>query len=206
MNFARCLVVILISLFGTVVSTASFGQVIHWPSDTFQTLTGQEFTPQQIRSHTATVVLFLDPDCPVTQKYGATIRKLREEWESKDINVVAVYPVVNIDNSTIAEFAQAYRYDFSHLPDPQQQLAKQLTARTTPEAFLLDSLGQVRYRGAIDNWFYELGRYRRVVTEHYLKDALAAYLQGEPILLAKTEAVGCLIGTAMTEEPHHGHH
>ncbi|MEM9831985.1 MAG: redoxin domain-containing protein [Bacteroidota bacterium] len=206
MNVAHCLAVMLISLYGTVFSTASFGQVIHWPPDTLPTLAGQKFTPHQIRSQAATVVLFLDPDCPVTQKYGATIRELRKEWESKGVNVIAVYPVVNIDSSTVAEFAQVYRYDFSHLPDPQQQLAKQLTAHTTPEAFLLDSLGQVRYRGAIDNWFYELGRYRRVVTKHYLKDALIAYLQGEPIAVAKTEAIGCLIGTAMTEEPHHGHH
>ena len=206
MHLARCLAVMLISLLGTVLSTASFGQVIHWPLDTFETLTGQEFTPQQIRSQAATVVLFLDPVCPVTQKYGATIRKLREEWGSKGVNMLAVYPVVNIDSSTIADFAQAYRYNFSHIPDPQQQLAKQLQARTTPEAFLLDSLEQVRYRGAIDNWFYELGRYRRIVTEHYLKDALTAYLQGEPILVAKTEAVGCIIGTSMVEELHHGHH
>ncbi|MEO0330355.1 MAG: redoxin domain-containing protein [Bacteroidota bacterium] len=206
MNLARCLAVILISLLGTLLSTTSFGQIIHWPSDTFQTLSGQEFTPQQIRSQVATVVLFLDPDCPVTQKYGATIRELREEWESKGVNMIAVYPVVNINSSAVAEFAQAYRYNFSHLPDPQQQLAKQLKARTTPEAFVLDSLGQVRYRGAIDNWFYELGRYRRVVTEYYVKNALNAYLQGEPIVVAKTEAIGCLIGTAITEEPHHRHH
>ncbi|GEM_PF-2925324 len=182
------------------------GQVIHWPQDTFQTITQQDFTPQQIRNQAATVVLFMDPECPVTQKYGATLRKLHQEWQDKNVAVVAVYPVVNIDTATITEFAQNYRYNFSHLPDPQQQLARSLQARTTPEAFLLDSLGQVRYRGAIDNWFYELGRYRRVVTEHYVQDALTAYLQGDPIVVSKTEAVGCLIGSSMMEENHRGHH
>jgi len=187
------------------LSTLS-GQVIHWPPDTFQTITQQNFTPHQIRNQAATVVLFMDPECPVTQKYGATLRKLYREWQDKRVAVVAVYPVVGIDSETITEFAQDYRYNFIHLPDPQHQLAKQLQANTTPEAFLLDSLGQVRYRGAIDNWFYELGRYRRVVTEHYVQNALTAYLQGDPIVVSKTEAVGCLIGTGMVEESHHGHH
>lgn len=181
-------------------------QVIHWPQDTFQTIAGQKFTPQQIRNQAATIVLFMDPECPVTQKYGATLRKLHQEWQDKGVDVVAVYPVVGIDSVTITEFAQDYRYNFTHLPDPQQQLARDLQASTTPEAFLLDSLGQVRYRGAIDNWFYELGRYRRIVTEHYVQDALTAYLQGDPIVVSKTEAVGCLIGTSMVEESHHGHH
>ena len=182
------------------------GQVIHWPQETFQTITQQSYTPQQIRDQAATVVLFMDPECPVTQKYGATLRQLHEEWQEKDVAVVAVYPVVGIDNETITEFAQGYRYNFTHLPDPQQQLSQALQASTTPEVFLLDSLGQVRYRGAIDNWFYELGRYRRVVTEHYLEDALTSYLQGDPVVIAKTEAIGCLIGTSMVDESHHGHH
>jgi thiol-disulfide isomerase/thioredoxin len=181
-------------------------QVIHWPQDTFQTLDGQKLTPQQIRQQAATVVLFMDPECPVTQKYGATLRKLHQEWQEKDVKLLAVYPVVGIDSATVADFAQAYRYEFTHVLDPQQQLAKDLQANTTPEVFMLDSLGQVRYRGAIDNWFYELGRYRRVVTEHYVQDALTAYLQGDPIVISKTEAVGCLIGTSMVEESHHGHH
>ncbi|MEM9674766.1 MAG: redoxin domain-containing protein [Bacteroidota bacterium] len=182
------------------------GQVIHWPQETFKTNTQQNFTPQQIRDQAATVVLFMDPECPVTQKYGATLRKLHQEWQDKNVAMVAIYPVVGIDSATITEFAKDYRYNFTHLPDPRQQLARALQASTTPEAFLLDSLGQVRYRGAIDNWFYELGRYRRVVTEHYVQDALTAYLQGDPIVTAKTEAVGCLIGTSMVEELHHGHH
>ncbi|MGB3587545.1 MAG: redoxin domain-containing protein, partial [Tunicatimonas sp.] len=88
------------------------GQVIHWPQDTFQTITQQDFTLQQIRGRSATVVLFMDPECPVTQKYGATLRKLYSEWQDKNVAVVAVYPVVGIDNETIAEFAQDYRYNF----------------------------------------------------------------------------------------------
>ncbi|WKN45020.1 redoxin domain-containing protein [Tunicatimonas pelagia] len=206
MNLVRYWCWLLVSLSGILLASTLSAQVIHWPQDTFQTLVGQELTPHQIRSQAATVVLFMDPECPVTQKYGATLRKLQQEWQDKDVTVVAVYPVVGIDHETIAEFAQDYRYNFTHLPDPQQKLAKQLQANTTPEAFLLDSLGQVRYRGAIDNWFYELGRYRRVVTEHYVADALTAYLQGNPISVSKTEAIGCLIGTSMVEESHHGHH
>ncbi|MEQ9439703.1 MAG: redoxin domain-containing protein [Cyclobacteriaceae bacterium] len=193
--------VIIIGFLASALCLPLYGQ--QWPADTFQTSTAQPFLPQKLQKHTATVVLFLDPDCPVTQKYGATLRKLYKKWQEEDVAVVAVYPVVDIDSAAVAEFAQAYQFDFTHVLDPKLRLAQHLHARITPEAYILDSLGQVRYRGAIDNWFYELGRYRRVVTKHYVEDALAAYLEGSPLPVTETEAIGCFIGTGMVEEPHH---
>ena len=194
---------IMIGFLGLTQGLPLQAQELHWPADTFQTYTHQPFTLQQIREHPATVVLFLDPECPGTQKYGATLRQLYQKWQKEDVDVVAVYPVVGIDSTAVAEFATAYHYDFTHVLDPKLRLARHLQARITPEAYVIDSLGQVRYRGAIDNWFYELGRYRRVITEHYVEDVLAAYLTGEPIPVAETEAIGCFIGTGVVEEHHH---
>jgi hypothetical protein len=71
----------------------------------------------------------------------------------------------------------------------------------TPEVVVADASGQVLYQGAIDNWFYELGRYRQFITEHYLTDALDAIAAGKPVPVTRTEAVGCLI-----QMPAHHHH
>ena len=59
---------------------------------------------------------------------------------------------------------------------------------------------EVIYRGAIDNWFYELGRYRLEITDHYLIDAINASLDGKKPALTKTEALGCFIQRSEKED------
>ena len=56
-------------------------------------------------------------------------------------------------------------------------------ARRTPEVFLLDSLGTVRYHGRIAS----------KISSPDLKDAIEAFLAGQPIHPAETKAFGCAI-------------
>jgi thiol-disulfide isomerase/thioredoxin len=83
--------------------------------------------------------------------------------------------------------------NLNHLWDYKNKLIKKLKATNTPEAFFFDKNGTLQYRGAIDNWFYELGRYRPQATEQYLKNALTQFLKNEKITVAHTKPVGCLI-------------
>ena len=159
--------------------------------------------PSALKAENGLLMLFMDPDCPVTQKYGATVREIYHEHKSQGINVAAIYPVVGAEIAKIGKFAEDYQYPFPHLLDPKLQLTKAIGATITPEVFLLDAEGNILYQGAIDNWFYELGRYRRVITQHYLKDALQAHLRGKPVSTAQTEAVGCMIGTSMLNHSEH---
>ena len=93
-----------------------------------------------------------------------------------------LYNIVNI-----------YKFKFPNLLDKQGELTGILGATITPEVFLIDKKGFLIYQGKIDNWFYELGRYRQVITQHYLEDAIIAYNQGNEVEVQKTEAIGCLI-------------
>jgi hypothetical protein len=79
-----------------------------------------------------------------------------------------------------------------------------LDAKVTPEVFLFDKEFELRYKGAIDNWFYELGKYRRVTSDHYLIDALQSVLGGEDPIIMETEAIGCLIQKPISVD--HQHH
>ncbi len=181
-------------------------QADEWLDIALQSAHDQKFTIREAMGEKGTVLLFLDPDCPVSQKYGATIRKLSANFDSKGIQVIAIYPVVHITAERIHNFAQEYGFDFTHLLDPRMQLTKAIQASVTPEAFLLDQSGEVLYQGAIDNWFYELGRYRRVVSKHYLLDAVEAYTQQQTIEPNKTAAIGCMIGTGITDDQNKLHH
>src|SRR5262249_19339099 len=63
----------------------------------------------------------------------------------------------------------------------------------TPEAFVLDARGEVRYRGRIDDQ-YGVGTMRPKPTRRDLAEALTELLAGKPVSKPRTEAVGCRIG------------
>lgn len=97
------------------------------------------------------------------------------------------------EDADIQVFAKDYNLKFPLYLDKKNRLLRQLQATTTPEVFLLDRKGIIQYRGAIDNWFYGLGKYRPASTEHYLTDALDAFLQGKAITVKETKPIGCVV-------------
>ncbi len=170
------------------------------------TLMSSEKTPfalDTLQNHPYTVLLFLDPECPVTQKYGATLRQLSHQFKEQQVAVAAIYSQVGMTAEKVNAFAEAYQFSFPQLLDTQLQLATALEAAVTPEAFLINPQGQVLYHGAINNWFYALGRYRQVITEEYLQDAVDATLSGEEITVKETKAIGCMLATGKMDKHHH---
>ena len=79
------------------------------------------------------------------------------------------------------------------LHDPKNKLTNLLKATITPEVFMLNQQQKVIYQGRIDNWAYEVGRKRTVITEHNLRDAIKTFKKRQPIAYPKTKAVGCFI-------------
>lgn len=67
----------------------------------------------------------------------------------------------------------------SFIDDKKHNVTNKYSATITPEVVLIDKNQLVIYRGAIDNWFFELRRYRLEITEHYLVDAIDASLNGQ---------------------------
>ena len=77
--------------------------------------------------------------------------------------------------------------------DPDYHFRDYCTATITPEAFVIDWAGNIKYSGAIDNWAITLGKQRQVISEHYVQDALSELLEGDKVSQVKTRAVGCII-------------
>lgn len=158
---------------------------------TLPSIEGNSYSFNQLHQFKATVIVFLEPDCPISQKYTLLLRQLAKSFSSKNVNLLAVYPMPYIKAEKIKTFAQKYQLPITHLIDSRQKLTKLVGASITPEVFLLNNEGKIIYQGMIDNWFYSLGKSRSVITEHYLTDALASYLAEKPIMVSKTTAVGC---------------
>lgn len=137
------------------------------------------------------MIIFMGTDCPITQKYIARIKDIVERFGAST-EFYGVFPA-QFSLKDIKHFKKEYKISIHLLQDDKMKLTGFLGATVTPEAFLLNAVHELEYRGAIDNWFYELGRYTINTTEQYLVDALKAVEKGEKPPLSQTEAIGCFI-------------
>jgi thiol-disulfide isomerase/thioredoxin len=159
--------------------------------------------PEQVKYETSLMaVVFLSPDCPISQKYMKKLNDLKASYAEK-VTFLAAVPG-NVSKSQIKDFKKEYDSQLTFESDRDLILVKSLGAKVTPEIFLFDVDRKLVYRGAIDNWFYELGKNRREVTDFYFTDAVNATLRNEKPIVASTEAVGCFIQYPV--ENHHQHH
>lgn len=139
-----------------------------------------------------TVIIFLAVDCPISQKYIPTLNAVHKRYKDRSVEFHAVIPG-KIKKKDISRFKKEYGIPFNVTADRRYSLTKALSAQATPEVFVLDSQLKVNYRGAIDNWFYELGGYRREATEAYLIEAVEALLGNKEPKIKRTKALGCSI-------------
>lgn len=140
----------------------------------------------------ATVVVFISFDCPVSTSYMTELNDLAKSQAEKGVAVVLICPT---DESceAVAKAAKGFKLSMPVLLDPKKEFAGALKASATPEAFVLDGAGVVRYRGRIDDGFSTRLKRNREVTSHDLLDALNAVVAGKDVRNAVTTPIGCAI-------------
>lgn len=136
------------------------------------------------------IVVFIGPDCPISQKYVHTLKQLVTEFPNA--NYFGVIPNA-FTMEEVNEFQLDYEIPFELYWDRKNEIARLFGASITPEVFVFDSKGTIYYSGAIDNWFYELGKNRTKATQNYLKDALREIRNKQKVSIPNTKAIGCLI-------------
>ena len=139
------------------------------------------------------IYYFLATTCPISQKYTQEINRLNKVYTSKDIEMFLVFPTVKNNKKEIEAFCATYQITMPYIMDRNFALTKQLNAKITPEVFVVNEDRTILYHGAIDNWYYALGKNRMHITEHYLEDAIKAILKKEQIEKEYVAAVGCFI-------------
>lgn len=149
--------------------------------------------PKDSLEYDFTVVIFLGLECPVSQKYITKLNTIYSTHKDKqEIEWLFVIPEV-VKKRQIKKFSKQYKVQFALKSDESnQRITLAYGATATPEAFI-EKDGKILYRGAIDNWFYELGRYRQVITKNYLIDALESVLRNQEPLIKETTPIGCFI-------------
>ena len=154
------------------------------------------FTP----SGPASVVFFVATDCPVSNSYAPEIQRVCRDYGPRGVECSLIYEDVDTHPSAapldqqVRTHLREYGYlGFTAVVDRDRVAATHAEASITPQAFVIDRSGEIRYRGRIDNLYAALGKTRQQVTSHDLRDALDAVLAGGKVPRPETEALGCFI-------------
>lgn len=142
----------------------------------------------------ATVVVFTCNHCPYALAWHDRIIALAHDYADRGVRVLAINPndATRYPRDSIeAMRARVQGGEFDDVPylrDESQEVARAYDAETTPDVFVLDTAGLLRYRGAPDADCEDPSQ-----RAAYLRDTLDAILDGRDPEPAQTPPVGCSI-------------
>ena len=137
-----------------------------------------------------TVALFVDSDCPVSNRYAPELERLHVRYAPEGIRFWLVYPDPGIDAQTIRAHLREFGYTLPALMDPEHALVRRAKAMVTPEAGIFLADGSLVYHGRIDNRYVDLTQRRPEATEHDVADVLDALLAERPVNASWNPAAG----------------
>ncbi len=139
------------------------------------------------------VLFFFIEDCPACQYMAHHLVELAASYPESEMKVVGVYIPGTGSEEDLNQFLSDFQINFPIVYDPDLDWVTRYQATVTPEVVLLDREGEVRYQGAVNNYYYRLGKHRKIVTQHYLLDAISALEEGKEITRSYAEPIGCFI-------------
>ena len=137
--------------------------------------------------------IFYSSECPISNAYSPTLNRIVEEFPAKSLRMVGVCTDPDLAAAEVAAHAKDFGLKFPVVHDKDVTLAAQLGATLTPEAFVIDDQGRVRYHGRIDDQFAARQKRNANPQTRELRDAIAAVLEGRAVVPAEVPAVGCPI-------------
>lgn len=157
-------------------------------------LAGKPVDPLVLRAgRIATALVFTTTDCPISNRYAPEVRSLAALFEKQGIAFTLVYPVGTDTAAVVREHVKKFAYSIPVVRDTAQELVKHTGVTVTPEVAVVGAGGAVLYRGRIDDRYLEFGRDRPQPTERTLERALEAIVQGKPVAVRQTQAIGCYL-------------
>ena len=164
------------------------------------TLTDLEGKEHKLSDYTAagkTVVLeWFNPSCPFVVKHyennADTMDALHKEFKDRDVVWLAINS--GKDGHPTADramnLAAHKKWDMQHpiLMDASGKVGSAYGAVTTPNMYIVDTDGMLRYAGAIDN-----DRRRGIGSTNFVRDALTAVLAGETVKTSFEKPYGCSV-------------
>lgn len=151
--------------------------------------------PLQPTKGTISVAIFVLSDCPIANGYAPEIGRIIAKYQPKGIQFSVIYVDSKITAPMAKAHGKAYGYSCPLVLDPTRSLAKRANVTVSPQVVVVGAKGLIVYRGRIDDRAVEIGKLRPKATRQDLRLTLDALMAGKPVPIAKTKAVGCLIGS-----------
>lgn len=147
-------------------------------------LSGEAFSLETAtREHKAVVVLFTSTVCPYANYFAAHVRELSEAYGPRGVLFVGVNSNNWESRQEVIDHTRERGFAFPMIKDEGHVIADRLGADRTPEAFLVDATGRLRYRGWV----------KSKQESPDLQHALDAVLEGRPVRRPVTKAFGCAV-------------
>jgi peroxiredoxin len=144
------------------------------------------------KSHKATVVMFIATKCPYSNAYNDRMKKMADEYAARGVQFVGINSNVSEPADEVQKHGKEHGFAFPLMKDPGNKVADMYDAKRTPEVFVVDAQGKVRYHGRIDENYEDASK----VTSPDLRNALDALLAGQQVKNTETKAFGCTIKRA----------
>jgi thiol-disulfide isomerase/thioredoxin len=135
-----------------------------------------------------TVVTFIATQCPVSNAYNRRMIEVYKDYAPKDVKFIFVNANRSEPAGEVRDHAKRVGFVFPVYKDANNALADRFDAQVTPENYVIDSSGIIRYHGSFDDNMNESR-----IRARGLRLALDALLAGKPVPVAQTKAFGCTI-------------
>jgi len=133
------------------------------------------------------VLYFWSAECAWCHRVDGALVELTHTWDEQVV-LLAISANQEESHETLWKEAKA-RGIGPVLRDADQKIARLYGAVTTPQFFILDASGVLRYQGAFDNVSFR----QRTATRYYAADALQALLEGLFPDPSETPPYGCAL-------------
>jgi hypothetical protein len=141
---------------------------------------------------TPAVVVFTCNHCPYALAWHDRLMDVARDYE--DVHFYAINPndAERYPHDSFEAMRERVSNDggwpMPYVHDGTQEVARAYGAKTTPDLFVIDSGGALRYRGAPDGDYKDDS-----LNASWLREALDAVLAGEDVPRPETDPVGCSV-------------
>ena len=139
------------------------------------------------------VVFFTCNHCPYALAWHDRIMEVARDYSGKGVRFLAINPndgerYPRDSYEAMKERVREEDWPLPYLRDESQDVARAYDAKTTPDVFVVDAEGKIRYRGAPDSDYADPSQ-----DAAWLRGALDAMLVGRDPDPAETTPIGCSI-------------
>jgi thiol-disulfide isomerase/thioredoxin len=148
-----------------------------------------------LRDRRGALLVFWSGSCAHCVRYDDFFNRFADRHPA--LGFAAIASRINETHEQMISAARDRGLSFPILRDEGARVARLWFSQQTPRCYLLDPIGRLVYRGAIDN--FKLPADPDYL--EYLEPAIAQFLNGEPIARADTPSFGCAIETVYYQLP-----